>query len=251
MLAIAGLSLVASFLDAAGDDPWLRRGLWALVLVPFVDIVAVGLPAWLHERAQDDARRQVLAAAAPGSTVTIAPSTPVAGDFWVPPESWWRASLREDVARSVFGLGDIRFEPPFRDLEPSMELVLDAADAPHDLQLAKSWFRAAGVPELRATNLDWPERRGRPVLLARRRAGVALVPGSRHGGPITNGRYWLEPDVAPAADAEVWLVHDGVALSPRRSGARFELSPPQVGWYVLLVCDAAECWALDAVHARP
>ena len=252
VLSIAVLAVLAAVFDASAGDSWLRGGLWLLVLVPVLELLVAGMPRWLDQRAQHERRIRALAGAPAGSVVTIAPGAPVAGDFWVAPEGWFRASLREQVARNVYGLADIRFSTPFRDLEPSMNLDFGARGVARDLSLAKREFRAAPHGELLVTSIDWPERRGRPLVAARMAAdGTLVIPEGHHGGPITNGRFWVRPDAPVAAGAEVWLVNDGHALSVTQLRGRFELLPPQGGWYLLAVCDAAECWAVDAFYVRP
>ncbi len=267
--ALVAVDAIAQGLASSARSRWLRRLLWIAVLVPAVDVVASGLPRYVDARAQHEARVRTLAAAPLGGVAKVAPSRPVNGDFWVAAESWPRSRLREQVARSLFGIDDIVIDPAFRDYEPgsgfTFEVQAGAAaphswlDLPHDLLLARRAFDR-GVRELAAatpapaalvlTNVDFPERAGRPLLAARLVDGRVEQPAASHGGPDRDGRYFvrLKPRSPGSALAEQWFVSGGRSTLPMVRNGRLELVGWQAGWYVLVACDASVCWAVDAFY---
>jgi hypothetical protein len=123
---------------------------------------------------------------------------------------------------------------------------------PFDFYLARRELRhVSGTGDIVVTNLDWPERAGRPVIAAR--LGVrGGLPGGRHTGPTPDGHYSFLPEKRFLdAGFEWWVVNDGRAVRPERRGQRLDFAASNSGWYVLVGCDARECWAMHPFHLRP
>jgi hypothetical protein len=257
LVAIGALVVVDALLEAAPADRVLRGLLGGGVVLALAEILAVGVPAKLDAYAQHQARLAALAATPRGQVATVRPILPVDGDFWVGGESLERASLREDVARSLFGLDDITFDKPFLDLEPSMgwrfaitpdggSLVLG-----HDLALARRQFRQRKLrdADLRVASLDWRERAGRPVVAARCTAGVCSVPRAHRVGVAPDGRQLVRAeDRWLVRGFEHWVIGPDRAVRAGLHGGRLDYTAGAAGWYAVLACDARECWVLDASY---
>jgi hypothetical protein len=258
--------------DVIIDDRWMRRVLAVVALLPLIEVIAVGLPRYADARAQHEARYQALRATPRGSVATVETLMPVMPDAWVHGEDWPYAVQRRRVARRLYGLRDISFTAPFSIFEPTPDLEVTAAwttgtriDPPDGdyspmLYGARSELRdivrrARGAPlevELRA-GLDFPERRGRPLLVARAR-GAAIETARAVpvlGSVFDRVAYRVVETELTRRLPERWYVHEGRAVAAQRWRDVVETAPTSDGWYYLVLCGPAECWVAEATLVRP
>lgn len=234
---------------------------------------ASGLAMYARLHGEYEARLDTLHATKASGIAVVKPYSEIHQSFWFYGEDWGKATVRETVARGVFGLADIEMATPFRTLERSARLSMTlettgAKDAqllearrpnlwPRDLNVARLVFlRFAGrfergVPKgtahLAITNLDSPVLKGRPVYVGWVEDGKITVPRAKHASPDTEDRYQVPIDTAirkefpellaigPKGPVPVTLVDGKLAYAPMDAGL----------WWAV-ACNDQRCIAVDA-----
>jgi Family of unknown function (DUF6056) len=263
LLAIGGVMV----LGALARDPQARRVLWVFALVSHAVVVALAVPRYVRVHREFGARAATLARAARGSNVRIAPYSEVEQSFWFYGEDLGTSATRSMVSYA-YGLAGVEFTRPFGTLETTAEHQFEAMwDGTRgeplptpDLVVARHLFdeavqvaRARGSAqraELRITNLDWPERRGRPVIAARWTGGKVQLPVARPlpVDRMLRYRFLVSERNLGGRYPETYIVSDGSTLPLERESTRRMLfyRPTLAARYTLIRCNAAECVAIES-----
>lgn len=273
--------LPATLALCAGALPYLcwlagaRLVRWALVCL----VVGVHLVAWTLALstqaalgAEFRARMAAIAGTPAGQIATVRPYADLLPGFWSIGEDWADLALRSRLARERWGLAGIELAPPFRQLErsPALELVLDVegvspdqlvaaappARWPRELAPARGQFAALlarlraitgrGVmARLRAVDVDFPARRGRPVLAAWSDGAAAVAVARSRADDTGRTVVSLTPTVAAGLD-DAWLVGPWGSEPVRCTAGRCTVTEQRAERTVLVLCSAERCLAADA-----
>ena len=266
------------------EDVWVKRAMIALTIVVHVIVAVHYVPAYHEANRYAALRMQQLAAPPSGGVATVTPFPQVGIGFWFLGEDLGFSAAREMAAVEVFDLDEIVFDRETGAYEPSTNLAMhvevdfEPQPSPDEVkravgrrvsrnllvargqfrrvlvQLGKKYHLNAG--SLVVDNLDWPERRGRPVYAAR------FVPGT---GMVVPKAYWLQPDQlqrmrfrvnwrslrtkGDPARRELYVLGMGEVL-PAELGSRFVYFPRWAGTYVLVACNPADCYVVESAWAR-
>jgi hypothetical protein len=267
------------------DDAWVKRAMIALTVVVHAIVAVHILPAYHEAHRYGELRMQQLEAPPPGGVATVTPFPQVGIGFWFLGEDLGFAATRETAAVDVFDLEDIVFDretgayEPSTGLEMHVEVDFDPQPSPEEVQrivgrrvarsllVARGQFRRVLVElgkrahlkggALVVDNLDWPERRGRPVYAGRFVAGKGL---------IMPRAYWLQPDQLQRMRFhvywgtlktkhnerrdELYVMGMGDVLPVTRGSRYVYFVPKWAGTYVLVACNAADCLVVDSAWAR-
>lgn len=267
------------------EDRWVRHALTAMVVGVHVLVGYHLLPAYHEAHAVGQRRLVQLEAAPDGGVATITPFPQVGIGFWFLGEDLGWSAAREVAAAEVYGLDDIAFDretgayEPRTELELRVEVTFDPQPSPAEVQavigrrLAKNLTVARGqfrrvlvelgkrhdleAASLVVDNLDWPERRGRPVYAGR------FVPGT---GMVMPKAYWLQHDqlqrmrfhvnwrsLRTRGDPprrELYVLGMGEVLPAELRGDRVYFIPRWAGTYVLVACNPADCYVVESAWAR-
>lgn len=267
------------------DDGWVKRAMIALTVVVHVIVAVHLLPAYREAHRYGELRMQQLAAPPPGGVATVTPYPQVGIGFWFLGEDLGYAAAREIAAVDVFELDEIVFDretgayEPSANLEMHVEVDFEPQPSPAEVQravgsrvsrnllVARGQFRRVLVElgkkyhlnggSLVVDNLDWPERRGRPVYAGR------FVPGT---GMVIPKAFWLQPDQlqrmrfrvnwrslrtkGDPARRELYVLGMGEVLPAERDDRYVYFVPRWAGSYVLVACNPDDCYVVESAWAR-
>lgn len=277
------LQLPATLALCAGALPYLcwlagvRFVRWALVgLVAGVHLVAwtLAISTYAGLDAEFRDRMAAVAHAPAGQIATVRRYSDVLPGYWSVGEDWADLALRSGLARERWGLAGIDVVPPFRQLErsPDLQIVLDVGGVspdqlaaarppawwPRELAPARGQFAALlerlraisgrGVTaRLRAADIDFTARRGRPILAAWSEEAAAVIPEVTRSRPDDTGRTVIS--VAPSLVAQLddaWLVGPSGSEPVRCLAGRCVVAEQRAERTVLVLCNAERCLAADA-----
>lgn len=209
-----------------------------------------------------------------GGIVKLAPPRHVDADFFSFGGDWAEPAARQNAARWLFDRGDIVFTAAFKGFEASPELaiVLETADREALARAPARWPSVASaaradfddfidtLPEpdrfdgrLRVTNLTFAALAGRPVYVATSERGELAWHRVRRKRINDDYQITLEvrPDdlAAPFPETHLW-VGDREVAEVIRDGGSFRVPLRSTARYVLVACDAARCFLVDAFRRQ-
>ncbi|MBA3817525.1 MAG: hypothetical protein H0X17_01415 [Deltaproteobacteria bacterium] len=225
---------------------------------------------------QYEQRMATLERAPAESVAVIEPYSRILPSFWFFGEDWAGAS-RQYYAIELFGVRDVDFAPTFRKQErnPGIDIQLEsegftpaqlaAAHVPArwatELSTARSQFETfarrlravagEGVARLVVRNVDFAERRGRPVHVAWYEHGVLTSPRVQRTNPDANNRQIVRiPPALAAKLPERYIVTAGKAEPANVQDGRFRMQPMVKDLIVTVACDPDHCLLADAFVPR-
>jgi hypothetical protein len=238
---------------------------------------AYAVPVYVQAGAEYRDRMAALAAAPKYSVATVATYTQVAPTFMFYGEDWGGAAGRENYAVDLFHLRDIELAPDFRHLElnPHVEVQLTVDGVP-DAQLRAAvppfWGRTVlyaraqfgqvirklqatvdhpFTARLAATNIDFPQRAGRPLLVAWYEHGALFAPRMSRSNLDPQNRFTVALEHGTTAQfTEAWIADHGKAESAEIDGDRIHLRPLTQGVYATVLCNSSRCFVADAFVPR-
>lgn len=271
----AALALCAGVLPILTWLAGVRFVRWTLVcLVAGVHLVAwtLALSTYGALGAEFRDRMAAIARTPVCQVATVRPYASLAPGFWSIGEDWADLGLRSTLARA-WGLGGIELAPPFRQLERSPELALalevdQVSDAelaaaaapacwPHELAPARRTFAALVdrlrattgrrvSARLRATGIEFPARRGRPVLAAWSEGAALVAPEVARSALDVTSRATISIPPSLAQLPEAWQVGPRGADAVRCAPGRCTIPVQRAERTILVLCDARRCVAADA-----
>lgn len=265
------LASVIALIDAALVRDRGRIALLVLAVAASTYAAVRTIPLYARVKRESDARLAQLAAAAPGSAITVDSFTQVREDWWFIGDDFRDARKRELVARYL-GLAQVKL----RDSNALVPLGIGGArivarawiggdcpaEVPLDLDGLKP-FDVAGIQRSIATTArlgryprfevtvevpgaELPRPR---LLLARARDGVL----EQYTGVLDRGGVSTEREVqlGPELRGKPFEIHavqigSGTRRLGGTGGEPLRYVPWRTGIYWILACDAAECWIIAA-----
>jgi hypothetical protein len=211
-----------------------------------------------------------------GSVAIIAPYSEILQSSWFFGEDWARAS-RQLVGIELYHVREIAFEPRFGRLEenPGITLRLEVTGLDEDQRRAASppyWAtdpgeardqftvfvnraRRAGATGFTArlvvTDLDFPERRGRPIQVAWFEDGAITTPRVARGSPDPDDLRTIKllPGIA-AAHPEAYIVRAGSAAPLTYDGSAYRVQVLEGGRVAVVACNPQSCLLVDAFFPK-
>jgi hypothetical protein len=259
---------------------WIATSRWLRYLV-VTFAIAVHLIAWTialvtyHQFGTEFADRLAAMESAPkGGTATIHPYSDIRPNFWFMGEDLGPVRLRMLVAVEAFGLRDIAIDPPYRRFEtnPNIEVKLEVEGATDEQ------IKAARVPpiwasepnaarkqfttfmkrlrtvagkrnvsaRLVATNVDFPQRGTRPLLLAWANPQRTVIPRIAKSPIDANGEFTIRIyGRDPKWFDEAWVFDGTIRSTPYRGGSP-KVQPMRSELTIVIVCGKENCLITDA-----
>jgi Family of unknown function (DUF6056) len=279
--SIEAVMLPAAIALTAGALPllrWLaeaRLARWLLVAL----VVGVHLLVWTRALTTYAAlggafreRMAVIERTPPGQVARVRTYATLLPDFWSPGEDWAELALRSSLA-DRWGLAGIDLAPAFRQLERSPDLAFALeADGVADHAVAEAaperWARelaparrqfaaaverlqaAAGhrvAARLRATNIEFAARNGRPVYAAWTNGTTRVAPEASRGAPDVESHMAISiPPGVAVQFPEAWQVGPGGADTVRCATGRCDVVLQRAEPTALVLCSVERCLAVDA-----
>lgn len=269
-----------------GALPWLlwltrvrplRFVIVALVIVTHAVVWPTALVQY-HDYGAEGRDRWARLAAARGGTAVLEPYSQIRASYWFFGEDMASAASRQLIGYEVFGARDIELSSTFRHLEPNPDIhvALEIDGVPEAEQMSAGrpdhwgsvlsvarWQFEGFIRRLRArtgrpvtarllvTDVDFPQRAGRPLVAAWARGTELFVPRisrSRNYATDTDRIKIYPPD--DARFDEAWLIRSGeVARVPYPEGLA-RIQPTSTEEVVVVVCNAESCLVADAFIPR-